>query len=117
MEPPSRSSMAPKLTSVRKFPTPLPITTFYRLRTEIIRTFILPSQITFGPKLAQTSACVTTMILIPAERTRTPLCTSATCWHKLEKLGSPIRGRYLGDAANATDLSDLFDAGAVPKKP
>jgi phosphatidylinositol-3-phosphatase len=26
-------------------------------------------------------------------------------------------GPYLGDAANATDLSDLFDAGAVPKKP
>jgi hypothetical protein len=23
----------------------------------------------------------------------------------------------LGDAVNATDLSDLFDAGAVPKKP
>jgi hypothetical protein len=26
-------------------------------------------------------------------------------------------GPYLGDAANATDLSDLFDPGAVPKKP
>jgi hypothetical protein len=26
-------------------------------------------------------------------------------------------GPYLGDTANATDLSDLFDAGAVPKKP
>jgi hypothetical protein len=26
-------------------------------------------------------------------------------------------GPYLGDAANATDLSDLFQAGAVPKKP
>ena len=26
-------------------------------------------------------------------------------------------GPYLGDAANATDLSDLFDVGAVPKKP
>lgn len=26
-------------------------------------------------------------------------------------------GPYLGDAVNATDLSDLFDAGAVPKKP
>ena len=26
-------------------------------------------------------------------------------------------GRLLGDAANATDLSDLFDPGAVPKKP
>jgi phosphatidylinositol-3-phosphatase len=26
-------------------------------------------------------------------------------------------GPYLGDAANATDLSDLFKAGAVPKKP
>src|SRR4051812_11126444 len=26
-------------------------------------------------------------------------------------------GPFLGDAANATDLSDLFDAGAVPKKP
>ena len=26
-----------------------------------------------------TSACLTTMILIPAERTRTPLCTSAIC--------------------------------------
>ncbi len=27
------------------------------------------------------------------------------------------RGPLLGDAANATDLSDLFDPGAVPKKP
>src|SRR6202008_2977144 len=26
-------------------------------------------------------------------------------------------GPYLGDAANATDLSDLFQPGAVPKKP
>lgn len=26
-------------------------------------------------------------------------------------------GPYLGDAANATDLSDLFESGAVPKKP
>jgi hypothetical protein len=26
-------------------------------------------------------------------------------------------GPYLGDAANATDLSDLFQTGAVPKKP
>jgi hypothetical protein len=26
-------------------------------------------------------------------------------------------GPFLGDAANAIDLSDLFDAGAVPKKP
>lgn len=26
-------------------------------------------------------------------------------------------GTYLGDADNATDLSDLFDPGAVPKKP
>ena len=26
-------------------------------------------------------------------------------------------GPYLGDAPNATDLSDLFDPGAVPKKP
>jgi hypothetical protein len=26
-------------------------------------------------------------------------------------------GPYLGDAANATDLSDLFDSGAIPKKP
>jgi hypothetical protein len=26
-------------------------------------------------------------------------------------------GPYLGDAANATDLSDLFKPGAVPKKP
>jgi hypothetical protein len=26
-------------------------------------------------------------------------------------------GPYLNDAANATDLSDLFQPGAVPKKP
>jgi hypothetical protein len=26
-------------------------------------------------------------------------------------------GPFLGDAANATDLSDLFDPGAIPKKP
>jgi hypothetical protein len=26
-------------------------------------------------------------------------------------------GPYLGDAVNATDLSDLFKAGTVPKKP
>ena len=26
-------------------------------------------------------------------------------------------GPFLGDAANATDLSDLFEAGAIPKKP
>jgi hypothetical protein len=26
-------------------------------------------------------------------------------------------GPFLGDAANATDLSDLFESGAVPKKP
>jgi hypothetical protein len=26
-------------------------------------------------------------------------------------------GPYLGDAANATDLSDLFKPGSVPKKP
>ncbi len=26
-------------------------------------------------------------------------------------------GPFLGDAVNATDLSDLFDAGAIPKKP
>jgi hypothetical protein len=26
-------------------------------------------------------------------------------------------GPYLGDAANATDLSDLFAGGAIPKKP
>jgi hypothetical protein len=26
-------------------------------------------------------------------------------------------GPYLADAANANDLSDLFDAGAIPKKP
>jgi len=26
-------------------------------------------------------------------------------------------GPYLGDAANATDLSDLFQPGAVPQKP
>ena len=25
-------------------------------------------------------------------------------------------GPFLGDAANATDLSDLFDSGAIPKK-
>jgi hypothetical protein len=26
-------------------------------------------------------------------------------------------GPFVGDAVNAIDLSDLFDAGAVPKKP
>jgi hypothetical protein len=26
-------------------------------------------------------------------------------------------GPFLGDAVNATDLSDLFDPGAIPKKP
>jgi hypothetical protein len=26
-------------------------------------------------------------------------------------------GPLVGDAVNAIDLSDLFDAGAVPKKP
>jgi hypothetical protein len=26
-------------------------------------------------------------------------------------------GPFLGDAANAIDLSDLFDAGAIPEKP
>jgi hypothetical protein len=26
-------------------------------------------------------------------------------------------GPYLGDAANAIDLSDMFAGGAIPKKP
>jgi hypothetical protein len=26
-------------------------------------------------------------------------------------------GPFVGDAVNGNDLSDLFDAGAVPKKP
>ena len=39
-------------------------------------------------------------------------------WQNVFRAGLPgPGGPYIGDAANANDLSDLFKPGAVPKKP
>ena len=49
----------------------------------------------------------------PAMVVMKPKVSSTGTMQEIFRTGGPL----LGDAANATDLSDLFDPGAVPKKP